>query len=530
MLFSGYPFSTQPFSATGREVRAYFDMVLDLAASFAFTLYVTSRAGYATRPTDTLPSQPFRGVLQSYSFSRSILQQDIGTFTTGTGKLVIANTDAHYDFLQQDYTVNARPVKLNIGRVDASYNDAFTLARLTSTGWNVNGDQVEIDLVDYSYKLDVPMQPNVYGGTGGADGGDDIAGKRKQLLFGYCRNVSMLQVVPSLLIFQANDGSMQEVVAVYDRGSPLTFYANYATFALLAATTTIPAGYYATCLAEGFIRIDADPNGEVTADIRGMNAQGYIVTTSDIARWAIRNRTAIVDPDELDVNSFDQLNVIQPAAIDYCIRPDDSVTVAAFIANIMNGVGGWGGHLRNGLFHVRRFQAPTGNPVAAFSRKDMVGDIVREALPSAYVPPPWRWRLAYARSWTVQTDLDAAVSADHKSFVSESFRVAEASNAAVKVDYPFAQDRDPVESYFSYQPDAAAEAVRRLALFLSLGAVYRQSLPRRALRLNMGDEITITHERFDLSQGKNMIVVDMNETVSFIEGGAVDSVQVAACG
>jgi hypothetical protein len=36
-----------------------------------------------------------------------------------------------------------------------------------------------------------------------------------------------------------------------------------------------------------------------TADVRGMNAQGYITTTANIARWAIRNQTVIVDPDEL---------------------------------------------------------------------------------------------------------------------------------------------------------------------------------------------------------------------------------------
>jgi hypothetical protein len=522
-------FSTQPFLASGREVRVYLDMALEVEAAFAFKLYLTSTAGYATRPTDTPPNQPFRGVMQSYTFSRSILQSDIGTFATGTGKLIWANTDAHYDFLQQGYTVNARPITISVGRIDASHDAVFIVARLTATGWNVTTDQVEVDIVDYSYKLDVALQPNVYGGTGGADGGADIAGKRKQMLFGYCRNISMLAVWPALLIFQANDGSMLAVVAVYDRGSVLLFHADYPTFDALSHAT-VPRGYYATCLAEGFIRLGADPNGEVTADVRGMNAQGYIVTTADIARWAIRNRTVIDDPSDLDTASFDRVNELQPAAIDYCVRPDDSLTVAAFVANIMGAIGGWGGHVRDGKFQVRIFAAPTGNPVARFSRKDVIGDIGREPLPASYLPPPWRWRLAYARSWTVQTDLNADVSADHKSFVSEAFRVAEASSEAVKVDYPFAQDRDPVESYFSYPEGAAAEASRRLALWILLGAVYRQTLPRRALRLNMGDEIQITHERFDLSQGKNMIVVDVNESITFTDAGAVDSVQVAACG
>src|ERR1700754_4918943 len=144
MMFSAYPYSAQPWSASGQEVRVYFDMGLDLTASLALRIYVATAAGYATRPTDALPNQPFRGVLQSFSFQRSIMQGDIGQFTTGTGKLVISNADAEYDFLPQSYAIDGRPITIKVGRRNDAYDDVFTVARLTASGWNIGTDSIDI--------------------------------------------------------------------------------------------------------------------------------------------------------------------------------------------------------------------------------------------------------------------------------------------------------------------------------------------------------------------------------------------------
>ncbi|MGY8711960.1 hypothetical protein RAD16_40030 [Bradyrhizobium sp. 18BD] len=79
---------------------------MDLSAEITLKIYVTTAAGYAT---DTPPNQSFRGVLQSFQFTRSIMQGDIGRFTTGTGNLKINSVDAEYDFLQLCYAIDSRP-------------------------------------------------------------------------------------------------------------------------------------------------------------------------------------------------------------------------------------------------------------------------------------------------------------------------------------------------------------------------------------------------------------------------------------
>lgn len=527
-MYSGYPFSAQPWSSDGRDIRGYVDMTMDLSADLALTIYVSTAAGYATRPTDALPSQPFRGVLQSFSFERSIMAEDFGRFTTGSGTLVISNADGEYDYLPQSYAIDGRPITLKIGRRDGSYDDAVLLARLTASGWNIDTDKITIDVVDFSYKLEVPMQPNVYGGSGGADGTADLAGKRKPLAFGNALNVSAVPLVPSLLIHQVHDGAMLAIDAVYDRGAALTPGADVANYAALVAASVSP-GSYATCLALGLFKLGSTPNGTVTADVRGDVADGYIVRTADIVRWALRHRTVLSDPDDLFVESFQRVNDTQPSPIAYFIGPDDSLTVAAFVQNVMGGIGGWGGHRLDGTFEVRIFQAPTGSPMDSFDKGDMLGDLKREPLPAAYRPPRWRWRVPYARCWTVQTDLAGGVSAARKAFVAEPSRLAEASSATIQFDHPFAQDRDPVEAYFSNQADAQAEAARSIALFKTTRAVYRSILPRRALQRDMGDVIQQTYDRFDLTQGRLMTVVETRINMDFTTPG-VDAVEVAAYG
>lgn len=518
-----------PWSADRRDMRAYFDMTMDLSADLTLKIYVTTAAGYATEPSDTPANQPFRGVLQSFSFSRSIMQNDIGQFTTGTGNLIISNADAEYDFLPQTYAIDGRPITIRIGRADQAYAAAFQMARLTASGWNINTDQISIDLEDFSYKLEVPIQPNTYGGTGGVDGGTDLAGKRKPLVFGNALNLSPVLLVPNLLIYQAHDGAMQSIDTVYDRGIALTGAGDVADYATLAAAS-VTSGQFKTCLAAGLFKLGSSPSGTVTADVKGDATDGYLTRTADIVRWALRHRTVLADPADLYVSSFDAVNAAQPAPIDYFIGPDDNLTVAGFIQNIMNGIGGWGGHRLDGTFEVRIFSAPSGVPVASFARADMVGgDIKREPLPDSYRPPRWRWRVPYQRCWTVQTDLAGAVSAARKAFVAEPYRLAEATSGTIQLDHPFAQDRDPVQSYFSNQADAATEAARLIDLFKTTRAIYRMPLPRRALRREMGDVIHVTHPRFDLAFGRLMTIVEWKLQMDF-SGKAIDTVEIAAYG
>lgn len=523
MLLSTHPLSALTLSDSGRAIRLYLHTELALDLSLIFSIRVASRAGFATAPDDELPSTPFRGVLRSYALTRSIIDSELGVFRPPRGTLRIRNADGHYDPVVQRYSADAQPIAVKVHRLGDSFDDAFQFGALLADSLDVDLDTLTLSLRDRGYLLDVPMQPRLYGGTGGADGGDDLKGKRIPLVFGKAREISPPRL-GALPIYQINDGPFEAVLGVRDKGVQLTFAADYATYAALAAAS-ISASHYATCLAQGYIRLGSEPTGLVTADVKGDNRDGYVETTADIVRWAIRNCTEIADPDDLHTSSFDALNAAQPAKVNYWIGPEDSIRVADFVANLMGGIGGWGGHRRDGGYAVRRFEAPAGVPAISITRGFILGENEpqRGELPSNYNPPPWRWRVAYARAWTVQNELAGGVDGAHKAFVAEQFRLATAENEAIKVDHPTAQDREPVQSFFDEEADALAEAERRLALFGASRRIYSVTVPREALARDLGDVGKLTFPRFDLSVGKLVTIVEIDEGFD-VDSGGIDSV------
>jgi hypothetical protein len=109
-----------------------------------------------------------------------------------------------------------------------------------------------------------------YAGTTGAEGGADLKEKVKPLALGRPRNVEpvLINAVDSVYQFSAY-GPIEAVEVLYERASAFPASSgNYANYAALVAADLDP-GRWATCLAEGLIRLGAPAYGVITGDIRG---------------------------------------------------------------------------------------------------------------------------------------------------------------------------------------------------------------------------------------------------------------------
>lgn len=109
-----------------------------------------------------------------------------------------------------------------------------------------------------------------YAGTGEAEGGSDLANRVKPLALGWPRNVEpvLIDAVNSVYQFSAY-GPIEAVETLYERASAFAApVANYADFDALVAADINP-GEWATCLAEGLIRLGAPAYGVITGDIKG---------------------------------------------------------------------------------------------------------------------------------------------------------------------------------------------------------------------------------------------------------------------
>src|SRR5690606_29502373 len=84
----------------------------------------------------------------------------------------------------------------------------------------VGPERISIPLRDRQAELEVPLQDDLYAGTGGLEGTADLTDKPRPVALGDVRNVPAVLVDPARLIYQVADSEI-EALTVYDRGIEL---------------------------------------------------------------------------------------------------------------------------------------------------------------------------------------------------------------------------------------------------------------------------------------------------------------------
>jgi hypothetical protein len=147
-----------------------------------------------------------------------------------------------------------------------------------------------------------------YTGGGGNEGTIDLTGRPKPWLAGKCLNVEPIAIDQVYNVHQFHGyGPILAVDDLLERGSSFgPSLGNYPSYAALVAAT-VPEGRWATCLAEGMIRLGAPPAGVITGDVRGDNpATGFIETTGAVLMRIMAN--AGMTTADYSVESFTALD------------------------------------------------------------------------------------------------------------------------------------------------------------------------------------------------------------------------------
>ena len=171
----------------------------------------------------------------------------------------------------QDATVN-----LYAGTFDPEstvYPYANTVALIfvaTVSRFEISGGAIKLSLSAGPASADTKVLSLEYAGTGGKEGSADKKGKLKPWLFGRASNVEPVLIDEDNSVYQFSAyGAIKDVTKLYERGSDFgTSFGDYASYAALVAAT-IPNGRWATCLAEGMVRLGAPQAGVITGDVDG---------------------------------------------------------------------------------------------------------------------------------------------------------------------------------------------------------------------------------------------------------------------
>lgn len=258
------------------------------------------------------------------NFSRD----DFGKASVGKAQMSLSLTDLTRflgNFPQLSFA--KRPIKLYAGEPGDSW--PWTLifdGRIIGVEIADQFAQVGMEVVEDTF--DVAVLSSNYAGTGGIEGGLDLKNAPKPMALGRVLNAEPVLINTVDNIYQVHGyGAVSAIPALYERaaafGSSFGDYADYA--ALLAAS--VPAGRWATCLAQGLIKLGAPAAGVITADIDGDNVGGtfWRKTGQIIKRIAgVLGLTSVIDttawdaldsavPRNVNVYLRDQINFINLA-------------------------------------------------------------------------------------------------------------------------------------------------------------------------------------------------------------------------
>jgi hypothetical protein len=312
---------------------------------------------------------------------------------------------------------DGRRVRWLRGAPGAAYADyQVILAGSLSGQRTIARTGMRLGVRDLGARIQQPLAGPTYAGTGGVEGGEDLAGRRRPELFGLCRAVSPILVDAATQLHDVSWSGLAEVLVVADGAAPLT---------LIYIGDPAP-GEALVDLASGRVRLGADPTFGVTVNARGA-AAGGATDPAAVAAWVLANRLGFA-AGEIDSAAFAALSLAWPHATGFYTGGEDTDGQALLDLLLPASAGAWyssdpAGRVTCGLW--RPTDAATEDDCTLYIDEDdiVAGGVTLTPVATA----PSRVEIGHARCWSVVSDptrLAAAAPAGDVAFVGQEYRLA----------------------------------------------------------------------------------------------------------
>ena len=431
------------------------------------TIYPAASLGRSSLPDDTPANTYVPGKLMPVNFQIKLFDgiEPSPRGTGGFGAIVLPDPDGGLDSLI-DLAWDGAALDILRGPPLARYDSYEVVGRMSTAGLLYDQRKKEIRLRDLGWQLaQAELHGYRYGGAGGADGDAAIAGAMKPYGVGTVLNVEPVPVNALLLLYALSCSSISGVDAVRDGGVPLAFDADYASYADLAGAT-VPAGYYSTCLAEGFFRLGSKPVFLITADFRGdadtILGRGAPTTMGTIARRIACGRgTVRLSESQIDSAAFGNFEAERSAAVGFYWR--DAISKADALDEVMAGTLGWWTTRLNGKLAIGYMREPTDAPALTINYPEDFGGEPTQL--DSYLPPRRATYVTWARNYTIQdaSRLAASVTSDQALIWGQAARLASSVSGFTPSIWPTSA-AVAVPGAYRDEADALAEASRQQIL------------------------------------------------------------------
>lgn len=430
------------------------------------------------------------------------------------GVVSLDDLNGSLDYLL-DYSWDGAEIVMYRGFSDEPFRNWTAVGRFA--GANIIGDMesIKIRLRDFGWRLNTLLHTEYYQGTGGLEGEVGLKGRWKPYAAGWCFNIEPVLIDAAHQVYQFNFISSQAVIECRHGGVPLTFHADYPTYEDLIAAT-VPAGYYATCLAKSLvlpsitialsIRLDVKGDAEYSHGFPPPNNRAAIVR-----RIAVSYGDSNLNPDtQLDIASINAFEGFHSAIVGFFW--DREITKLNAIKEVVSGVLGWSSF------------RPDGRLALGFARSLDAEDSVQTIEFQSYgmgliemvdfVPPRAGTIVGWRKNYGPESrdQLAGVVDAETGQILSEDSRWGVTVDSGLLIVYPTAETVK-IQGNFWYEADALQEAGRQQALMGVPRRRWRWTMEIDAFSDMLDQVFTITNvNRLKLGSSKLLLCVGLDST------------------
>lgn len=359
-------------------------------------------------------------------------------------------------------------------------------------------------VTDLSERLATPLQPEKFAGTGGLEGGANLANRPKPVCVGTCLNLAPVYVGNVDL----GDGALP-TYAVHWRAIAAVAAVRIRGVEQVAVSSGPAVGEYTAYLSDGVIQLGSDADGVVTVDATGDAAYGS--TTAAVVRALAQAHGPALADAQIDTDSFTIADTDLPGAVGW-YRADQETTAAAAIDDVLAGCGAI---LCGGRAGTLRLVDPLAQGLQQFALPAAwVLDLEPVALPAALRPLPAFVAVHYARNFTPLADIAGSVSdPDERAFLAGEASVVRLTSSTIA--FRVQQSRElRLPGLYSLEADAEARAEAWQA-FLDAGPkVFRLITDRYLGQIEIGDLGIVTYPAYGLADGAGVVVLAYEERLA----------------
>jgi len=368
------------------------------------------------------------------------------------------------------------------------------------------GFAARLALNDITERLSTPLQPTLYQGTGGTEGGADLKGKPKPVTLGQVFNVAPVFLgnvnlgAGSLPTYQSHWREIAGHDAIRIRGVAQTI--------ITSGTPTV--GQARDYPAQGLFQLGASPDGDVTADLRGDAVPIYVNTLPTILRRMLESLGGAYGSAEFESTAWAFAEVDLPGIVGF-YQGAASISALSAIEDMLAGSGAI-------LAGGRAGRLILADPLATDTPQfDVSAAIILECeplpLPASLRPLPRAVAVRWDRNHAPLSNIAGAVSAADRQRLSQEGSFARAESASITSQV--AQQRDiSFRASYALEADALARANKWRAVLEAGPRMVRVVTDRYLGQIEIGQIGRVTYPAFGLQNGFIGVVVGWRENLS----------------